>query len=462
MLVERREGTGSRQVLIGMVVSRAVLGPIAARWEDGLFGSRWENLLAGWCVKHYQRYNRPPGKDVQEYFDRWAERNSDRDVTEAMSSFLSGLSDEYADLKKRCNPEYLLDVANRLFRKTKQSDLHNKLEATLERGDVEGGDELIAGYRRVEIGTGTGLTPLSDKEAMMSAFEAKGETVVEYDGALKDFFKGMMVRDAFVAFMGKEKIGKSFWLMDLVYRAVSQKRNVAYLEVGDMTQAQVLRRFAARVSGEPIEADTTVRMPVRMEGGGNPPNVERENIHYACGMQAADAHAALRRLGDEVGHDRLRLSCHLNQSMTVGGIEAVVEAWARNDNWIPDVIVLDYADILAPPVGYQDNPVEAINQTWMGLRRLNQRYHCLLATATQIKAAGYSARTLSRKDFGGNHLKLAHVTGMVGINQTDAEKRDELYRLNWVVGRDLDFPEDQCVWTAACLAVGQPAVLSSF
>lgn len=461
MQVERRENTGPRQVLIGMVVSRAVLGPIAARWEEGLFGSRWENLLAGWCVKHYRRYNKPPGKDIEEYFDRWAERNADRDVIEAMSSFLSGLSQEYAELKKRANPEYLLDVANRLFRRTKQDDLRNKLEATLERGDIEAGDELIAGYRRVEVGVGTGVSPLSDKEAIISAFEGQGETLVEYDGALKDFFKGMLVRDALVAFMGKEKVGKSFWLMDLVYRAVTQKHNVAYLEVGDMTQGQVLRRFASRVIGEPVKEDTTVRMPVTMEGG-NPPEVQRSVTHYAIGMHPEDAHKALFKLGEEVGHDRLRLSCHLNQSITVAGLEAVVEGWVRNDNWVPDVIVLDYADILAPPVGYQDNPIEAINQTWMGLRRMNQRYHCCLVTATQIKAAGYNARTLSRKDFGGNHLKLAHVTGMVGINRTDAEKRDELYRLNWVVGRDLDFPEDQCVWTASCLAVGQPAVLSLF
>jgi len=96
------------------------------------------------------------------------------------------------------------------------------------------------------------------------------------------------------------------------------------------------------------------------------------------------------------------------------------------------------------------------------MRSLSQRLHCLVLTATQTNRAAFDVRVLRREHVGGDHRKLAEVTGMVGINQSAEEKDLGLYRLNWVVQRSLDFSEDRCLWTASCLAVNDPCIHSSF
>ena len=156
----------------------------------------------------------------------------------------------------------------------------------------------------------------------------------------------------------------------------------------------------------------------------------------------------------------LRLSCHPNSSLTVGGIRAILQNWERT-GWVPDVIVIDYADILAPPHGIADTR-DQINSTWKQLRALSQSTHSLVVTATQADAASYNTNTIGRANFSEDKRKLAHVTGLVGLNANSDEKECGILRLNWIVLRESAFTETQCVHVAGCLEIGNPAVKSTF
>jgi hypothetical protein len=141
-------------------------------------------------------------------------------------------------------------------------------------------------------------------------------------------------------------------------------------------------------------------------------------------------------------------------------IQDIINNWAMND-WIPDVIVIDYADILlmnTPGLEGRD----LIDSTWKQLRALSQKMHCLVVTATQGDAGAYDAKIITKKNFSGDKRKNAHVTGTIGLNQTTEEKDIGVTRLNWVILRDSPFNETKCVHVAGCLAIANPAVKSIF
>lgn len=458
--VERRDGTGERAVVTALIVSRAVLGPVSVKWEPGLFPSRAANLIAGWCVTHYKKYGTAPHKHITGYFDAWAATATDAETTAAIEQLLASLSDEYTRLKETTQPEYLIDVAARLFNRNKLSDLKALIDADLQRGDVDRAEDRVTKFRRVELGLGAGIDVLTEEEAMRSAFEQKGEPVLTYPGALGNFFGEALCRDQFVAFLAPEKRGKSFWLLDMAWRAAEQGRKVAYIEAGDNSQAQVLRRLAARAARRPVNA-ARYEYPLEIESPGHDPlpELRTEWREERQPLTPEEASRALRGMAGDAP-DRFKMTCHPNTTLSVSGIETILEAWER-DGFHADLIVVDYADILAPLDGRADTR-EQINQTWKALRALSQKHHCLLVTATQSDADGYTAFTLSRENFSEDKRKNAHVTGIVGINQTAAEKKKGLYRLNWVHQRDLEFEEKTCVWCAGCLSVANPCVLSVF
>jgi len=129
---------------------------------------------------------------------------------------------------------------------------------------------------------------------------------------------------------------------------------------------------------------------------------------------------------------------------------------------VPDVVVIDYADVLLAPSGYTPGDREAINATWKQLRGMSQKMHNLVITATQADADSYTAHTISRGNFSDDRRKNDHVTGMLGINQSEEEKKAGIYRLNWTKRREEAYTESRCVHVAGCLNMGRPFMKSTF
>ena len=142
-------------------------------------------------------------------------------------------------------------------------------------------------------------------------------------------------------------------------------------------------------------------------------------------------------------------------------MQTELDKWKSLYDWVPDVIVIDYADIVAPPRGVKE-PRDQVNEIWKALRAMSQRQHCLVVTATQTNAASYEAKTLGRQHYANDKRKYAHVTALAGINVTAEEKEAGVARYNWIVLREGQYSSRKCVHVAGCLAIGQPSLVSCF
>jgi hypothetical protein len=463
MRVEHRGRGRGREVLVGMIVSDPVLAAVAARWgEGGLFPSRWENLVGGWCVRHFRKYGKAPGADVESVFDRWAEDpRRDPDTVKLVESFLSGLSGEYARRKKAANPDYLIDRAAEFFTLARQTALKDEVGALVQAGDWGKVDALLRDYRKVELGAEGWFDPLHDKSVVKAAFESRGEVLFRFgQPALDDFFGDTFERDTFTVFWSGEKTGKSFFLQKIVLQALLAGRRTAYMHLGDMSEHQIVRRLAAQAARRPFKADKRVRLPTSIESG-DPPEVTYDDRGFPEPMSADDANKWLGKLGKKIGRGMFRVSCRPNMSTSIDDVESTITAWDRQDGWVVDALILDYIDLLAPLDGRAETR-DQIDVTWKKARGLSQKLHCAVVTASQANAGSYKTRLLSRVNFSNSKTKLAHPTATIGINQTAPEKEAQVYRLNHIATRELEFSETKCVYLASCLAVADAMVLSTF
>jgi hypothetical protein len=445
-----------------MIVDKSVLAAVSNKW-DKPFRAAWSNLVGDWCVSFFNEYNEAPKKAIEPLFDSWRE-GADKDTIKLVENFLSSLSNEYELLAKESNSAYTTDLASKYFNRVRLEKLNSSVEGLLSKGNVEDAINNIYAFNKVELaGNGT-INVLQDVEVIKNAFEETHNALIEYPGDLGKFFKEYLERDGFIAFMGPEKRGKSFWLLDVVYRGLSQRRRVAYFEAGDMSLNQVTRRLMTRIAHHP-KTPGRVKYPVKITRNPSDPiaSIEYESkkferpLSWRLAVKACEKFT--RRLKSKESY--LKLSVHPNSSLSVRGIEAVLDQWKRDEDWIPDIIVIDYADILAGFPGVKEYR-EQINENWKALRGMSQSRHCLVVTATQSDAASYTMETINRSNFTDDKRKLAHVTGIVGLNQTDEEKAEGIMRLNWVVLREGEFSESRCVHVASCLALANPAVRSTF
>ena len=467
MKVEKREGSIERQIVTAMIVDGNVLSRIAAQWQKGLFRTGWVEMVARWCVLHFEKYGKAPEQKIRTLFDAWAIRQTDQTTVQLVEKFLLGLSEDWASAKSAVNPDFVVDQAATQFNRVRLERLRDDLESDLTNGDEARALERVVKYNRVELGAGSGVHVLGDVVSIEQAFEHKREPLVTYRGALGRFFGSALERDGFVAFMGPEKRGKTWWLIDVAYRAVTvDRRRVAFFEVGDMSQHQIMRRFMCRVSRQPLRSrDYQYPKSITLSEQGNESIVELETRagKALTSKQAVEACAKLMENRLATRDPLLRLSVHPNSSLSVAGMRNVLDGWERQSGWTPDVVVVDYADILAAPAGFTgENVREGVNTTWKQLRALSQERHCLVVTATQANAQSYNASLLDMANFSEDKRKYAHVTGMVGLNCTATEKQRGVMRLNWLALREDESSPTHCVHVAGCLALGNPAVCSTY
>jgi hypothetical protein len=121
---------------------------------------------------------------------------------------------------------------------------------------------------------------------------------------------------------------------------------------------------------------------------------------------------------------------------------AVLEVWEKQDDFIPDVLVIDYMDEVQ---GSHKDYRQSVNQVWSTFRGYTLQKNNLCITATQADSRSYGAQRITRKNFSEDKRKLAHVTAMYALNQTEEEKKKGVMRISAVVEREDDSPNEVSV-----------------
>ena len=310
-------------------------------------------------------------------------------------------------------------------------------------------------------------------------------------------------------------VHNTWWMLDMAFRALRQKANVAFFQAGDLTEGQMLRRIAIHVARRsddetycseywrPVgdcefnQFDTCRRADRNCDHGiydsqedfekfrEDPESFQNFKTLSSAAEQFPDYQPCdssvcrvrrpavwLRRMPEKhplVGRAaassvrkfferyrrRFRLATYASDTLTAQEIISCCNEWERQDDFVPDVIVVDYADLMTADVHEFRHRQDAI---WKGLRGLSQRRHALVVTCTQADADSYRARLLKLTNFSEDKRKLSHVTAMFGLNQTPDGREKELgvMRVNALLVREGAFSVTSEVTVLQDLRVGRP------
>jgi hypothetical protein len=376
------------------------------------------------------------------------------------------LSGNYVRQRKAIQVDHLLDVAQATFNRNSMERLADEVSRLCREGKITEAEEARQAYKPInfKVQSGTSLLHTRDRIAFMC--EEKKESLIEWHGANARFFGDELEKDSFIVVMAVNKFGKSTHLLDFAWRAMEQRVRVAYFQVGDLSERQLLRRFATRACKRPLKPKKVI-VPEKLwwigEGRDKILKVKREIIEYKNELTEAKIWESFERVRLKIASKNPYLVYKVfpSYSVSVVDLENTLKEWERNDGFVPQIIVCDYADILAP-INTKRDSRDQINETWLTMRQISQKRSCCFLTATQAKATAFTngPYLLSRKDFSDDRRKLDHPTGIIGINptpQTVASKA-EIFRLNWINRRDDS--SDGILHIAGCKAIGNPITCS--
>lgn len=476
----RIESKVERQILTALIMSKPFLASAAPVLDLQLVESDTFRQVAKWCLEYYQQYEQSPRQHIKSMFNSWSELpGQDETKVEAMQAFLEELEPQYETVEAELNLQYLLDTLGNFLSMRKMSKLKDDLEYALSEGSRETAENAVQGYHSVNLGDGVGIDVLNDRPAWQRAFADPLEPLIEFKGAAGKFLNKALTRDALIGIQGPEKRGKTWWCVEFILKALKSRRRVAMFQCGDLSEAQLLHRLGTRLTGAVGKEEDSHKMLVvptalkwregeegqeqREETGKLRVDVEGDEIApkgfltYKRAVRACTKF--LHNLALHRDEPLFMLSTHSNSSINVKGINGILERWEHEKGFIADVIVIDYADILAP----EDKRLEGrdcVNETWKALRRLSQDRHCLVISPTQANAKAYEVDIQTMGNFSEDHRKNAHVTGMLGLNQNEKEKAAQVMRLNWLVLRESYFTPYHVLHVGQCLDLGRACCCS--
>jgi hypothetical protein len=140
--------------------------------------------------------------------------------------------------------------------------------------------------------------------------------------------------------------------------------------------------------------------------------------------------------------DRIRLKVYPAFSANLKQIIADLDELEATTGFIPDVIIIDYADILAPEDKRMDLHTRT-DETWKTLKQVAEARHCLVLTATQGNRKSSEKRSVVANDTSWDISKNDHVDAQFALSQTPAEKKQGVLRISKTLHRWEEFDENE-------------------
>ena len=450
MKISRVDLSEEVKLLTNLIVSDRFCEIVIPMLRPDDLSSPFSRIVASWVMDYYREFKRAPGKDISSIYKSRKKELRDEDSTENLLALIKRIDDEWDGLIPN-NPDYSARQSLLYMKKVSLEGHISKVQSCIDKSDYIKAEREISEYHRVENNLGEGVSILRDAAKVSMAFTDEEEILFKFPGALGDV-AGELCRGDFVSFLAPMKRGKTWWLWYTAEIALRSQCKVVFFTL-EMTEKAMVRRGWRSLIGQPWK-DSSISIPRFV--------MDEESKKYRIevteedrkGVDVSEIRENQRKLKRIFRKGDIRIISIPAYSATVEDIETHLDNIEHYDNFIPDVIIIDYADIVKATMGFRGEYRHQLDDIWKGHRRLAQERNALVVTASQAEKKTFT------EDVRESHVaedirKLAHVTCMLALNQNKKEAEQGIVRVSQIAIREGRKVLQQAV-VLQCLDIGRP------
>jgi len=497
--------TEEKRIAIGLISSTEYTQRIRSVIDLSYFKNSYIEKIADWCLNFYDEHKKTPGKHIQDIFEAESNRLSEEE-SELIEKLLIDLSNKYDE--SNVNSSHLLSTTRKYFQERELEILVGNIAVLKEKGDLEEAEKQLEQYRKIsfEIDRDVYINPgdTATRERIYRKKEEREDRFFTLPGDIGKFI-GNMKRNDLIGVFARSKRGKSWLLNYMTNQAVMLNKKVVFFSIEMIDTETLIRldksflpvvdaRKGAGIYDCPVfdclhnqTGDCRRRKSkviVRNEQGiidfkkydkhkicnrcRNHKDLVRRNqyspvvYNLKVHRKANDIYTMTKEM--QRFNFLLDRNCRIvvrdKYSLTLPQIYQDLQQLAHVENFVPEIIVIDYIDILQVNSKHEGWQLE--NDKWKQVARLGGETHCLVITATQGNIGAVSAEVLNESHLGGWSGKIQHVNGLISINQTPTEKKEGIWRMGITGLRSEEFYEDETCMVLQDLKTGQFCLDSYF
>jgi replicative DNA helicase len=469
------------KIITGIIVSTPFARKIIPMLRNEYFTTPYSVIVFEWCKEYYKKYSEAPGKHIQDIYED-NQNTLDETNAELIGMMLKRLSKNYEELEN-FNVDYLFDQASIYLEGKAIKITAERALAYLDKGRLDKARNEFLNHKKLAKDCSTWVNPLDPKfiKDTYTEEEQGTDNVFTFPGALGKL-TGYHKRGWLVSILAPKKRGKSFLLMEMAYRAFLNRKKVIIFSL-EMSEKRIAKRFNRRITAEgkhegeylyPCfdcyynQAGTCTKVQrtnkvALLNSEGGKPSFERNMRYRACSIcrgtsdyQVATWYEIKKRSKQSMTKtirkaqglakmygDNIRLKSFPAGTATINDLKVVLDSLEYTEGFIPDIIVIDYADILKPTDSRLIDPRAQSNEVWVAMKGWADQMHCLVVTATQGTRLSINKKNIAQTDYSEDIRKGAHIDLGYGISQTPEEKFESVMRISVLEHRDEDSSELQ-------------------
>ena len=446
MELKKPDVNAERLSAIGCIVSNEFISEFKQICKLQLFQSKYAKTVVDWCISYHDNYEIAPKENISDIFE--SKKDTIDDTTaDLIDEFLSSISREYN--RDKFNYRFALDEAENYLKKRSLRSLSQTISNLVEDGEVIEAEAEIANFYNISKPETKSIDLLKDIDKVKEILtQPEKDELFHWKGKLGEFVDPCC-RDELIAFFAPEKRGKSWWLQEAAMTALTKNNNVVFISL-EMNEKKMITRFSQYLTGMPAKKKDI--------GCSIPSLSEKEEIKYKKSTKplltpntTLSKFKAFKQLARS---STLKLLCWPEDSKTINDIKFQLDIWRRHEDFIPDVIIIDYADLLVA----EDRRLEfrhQIDSIWKNMKRLAQERHCSVITASQT-VKDTQEKTIKKTSTSEDKRKTSHPDRILALNQTTDDKK----RMTMSVSILFDRHDSEKSWRSVSvlqqLAIGKP------
>lgn len=491
--------TIEKQILTGFIVSDELLHQFINIIKIEYFESTYIREVIKWVLDYYRKHEESPKTYIQSIFDyKVADKKVDQPQSRMIEQLLTELSSKF-EVQNEVNVNYYAEIIEEYFKKRELQITVDHVKHLLDEDRIKDAELVVMEYSKVARTLEDFINPL-EEDAIRRTFDERHSDFLKFPGALGDFL-GELERGWLIGLSGPFKRGKTWYAQEFAIQSMLSFRKVLFFSL-EMSEKQMNERLYKRLTVTGDEKKTykfpifdckhnqtgTCLRPDREnretlfedeESWTNlPPVFSIRNPYRACSFCREDE-ALTQRYSPAMWYETrkrpkyderrislklrnlkmylpyIRYKCYPRFSANVGDLKRDVQMIEYLHDFVPDVIIVDYADILKPEDRVGDG-FEKEDRTWIALSQLAMERNALVVSPTQVTKAGQDATQITAKHAARWVGKLGHVDVMLALNQTEKEQDKGLMRISIMAHRHKKFNHTHNCYVLQNLDLGQP------
>jgi replicative DNA helicase len=429
-----------------MITDPAFLRAVAGVIEPSLFSSRYSETVADLCVQYYNAFHVNPGDHFHDELLQKVTTYSDDDKT-ALVQYVGKLAEMPAP-----NAQYALRRVGDFIKIRRREQAAIRFAELLAKGETEKADlEMYSALKSGIAEEDTGLQYFRDFSFIERRASAPEFLIPTGIDAL-DSLVGGYQRGQLVSILGSAKGMKTWSMMQIAMTGLLAGKRVLWIS-HECTRDEMELRFDMMYSGRGSRRiGQTAFYPVPSK---TPGQVERIPVEIRS-VYDHNAVLAARRAVMRWGGDLIIQKYPMGQC-TMGEVNRYLNYLETFENWVPDILINDYVDIMNLGEG-GDQTRHDLNAGYIWMKGIADKMNILVVTASQARREAIQKRSAGMKDFAEDIRKAGNIDFGLAICRT--QEQAQCNTANAVVIASRSGVMDVSCGFSYCLDIGQVCMAS--